>query len=478
MDSPRNGLKGDAPQQVDLYFLTDTTMSMQDVLPQIKGQAKELLNTLNEDANFDFAFGVGKYRDFPLTDTNPYAFIHILNPTKDMAQVTKAIKDWDAGGCGDRVEGQIYALDYLALMTCSQKEEAPIWRPGARRLLLWIGDAPGHDPVCQNMGTSIGATVTESSMISNLIRAQLTVLALSIITDLDFPEGLDGDQLNDWQDYRYCEPSSNTMGQASRITQKTGGIHKQNNNITDFIQDILTLVRHVYPRKESSTLSRSVAQINTMLFQEALSPPEETNTQGITQAVVNWTYQKQSNAIEACNRATFPARLTFTNSGNKILANGNPLPYTNVQQVLLPPSKPINVTSLVNTFQEGQVCFATQDLTDHMQTTAMTLCYLSLGTIIELLPGLTMHVGKDQERYRVTLAHEKDVQVNRVELMARGVRGASVSVRQQITQEADYTFLLPNGTDLDPLIEMLMLTLTFHAPDASAQKSQESEGNS
>lgn len=57
-------------------------------------------------------------------------------------QVTGAVATWSASGGSDGAEGQFFALHALAV------DPAIGWRPGARRIVVWFGDYPGHDPIC------------------------------------------------------------------------------------------------------------------------------------------------------------------------------------------------------------------------------------------------------------------------------------------------------------------------------------------
>ena len=129
--------------KVDVYFLADTTGSMGSVLAAVQTGANNILSALN-GLGLDMAFGVGNYKDFQQPPSDPFAFQHQLAPTTTIADVTNAINAWSAVGGADTPEGQLFALDQLA--------EAPGgtigWRSDAKRIIVWFGDAPGHDPVC------------------------------------------------------------------------------------------------------------------------------------------------------------------------------------------------------------------------------------------------------------------------------------------------------------------------------------------
>ena len=83
----------------------------------------------------DVAYGVGEYKD---VGDDPFVYRLNQDITTDTAAVQTGIDAWVASGGGDWEEGQLYAL-YQVANTVS-------WRAGSTRILIWFGDAPGHDP--------------------------------------------------------------------------------------------------------------------------------------------------------------------------------------------------------------------------------------------------------------------------------------------------------------------------------------------
>src|SRR6266536_4201123 len=162
-------------------------------------------------AGFDVAYGVGNYKDFP---HDPYAFQHQLSPTTNTADAAAAIATWAASGGVDGSEAQIYALHRLAT------DPAIGWRPDSRRIAVWFGDAPGHDPICTAL-TGEGSDVTEGSVTAELIAANITVVAISTTTG--FPAALDDDPTQSAGDYGACGVPGGSPGQATRITAATSG---------------------------------------------------------------------------------------------------------------------------------------------------------------------------------------------------------------------------------------------------------------
>jgi hypothetical protein len=198
----------DEPPKADVYLLSDTTGSMSDVISAVQAGLDAIL--LPSPPN-DVAFGVGNYRDFPL-DKNAYAFQHQLSPTTDLTAVRAAIGAWAADQGSDTPEGQLWALQQIA------QDPAIGWRPDARRIVVWVGDEPGHDPVCQAISGG-PADVTEATVTAALNAAGIAVVAVSTSSGSG---GLDGDPAAGSFDYSVCGLSG-SPGQATRITAATGG---------------------------------------------------------------------------------------------------------------------------------------------------------------------------------------------------------------------------------------------------------------
>jgi hypothetical protein len=176
----------------------------------------------------DLNFGVGNYKDFPADPDTPYAFQHQQSLTSNTVSVTTAISSWTAKGGDDVPEGQLFALDQLA-----QPPGGAIgWRSESKRIVVWFGDAPGNDPVCQAI-SGLSYEITEASVTAKLVAEQISVLAISTTTGV--PYGLDDNPIEgktkDSQTYqatsyrKKCGPAGGTPGQATRIAKATGGTH-------------------------------------------------------------------------------------------------------------------------------------------------------------------------------------------------------------------------------------------------------------
>jgi len=179
---------------VDVFFLADTTGSMGGTLASVQAGAASILSGLAGLG--DLAYGVGEYRD--VGDD----FVYRLNQdvTTDPKLVQDGINAWVATGGGDWEEGQLYAL-YQVANTVS-------WRPGSTRIIVWFGDAPGHDPT-----TGTVPVVTETQAIAALVAQTIKVMALDV-GSLDY------------------------YGQAQRIADATKGKYYSGINPSQIVNDI------------------------------------------------------------------------------------------------------------------------------------------------------------------------------------------------------------------------------------------------
>lgn len=217
--------------KADVYLLADSTGSMSSILDAVKAGAAAILGD-PALAAFDVAWGVGNYRDFPVPAPNSYAFQHQLSPTTDHTQADLAIGAWFADEGGDTSEGQFFALHELAT-------NAGIgWRPDSKRIVVWFGDAPGHDPICTDLSGLAGA-ITEASVTAELTGADITVVAVSTTTGP--ASALDDDPNADAGDYTTC-PGSGSSGQATRIASATGGSHTTGVDPTTIVGTLSVLI--------------------------------------------------------------------------------------------------------------------------------------------------------------------------------------------------------------------------------------------
>ena len=169
------------PPKPDIFFLADTTGSMAGAIANVRTNAASIMSQVLA-AQPDAQFAVGEYKDVGS------AFVYRLNQavTADTTAVQAGINQWAASGGGDEPEAQLFALQELST------NPATGFRSGSSRIVVWFGDAPGHDP--RNGATEASATAA-------LLAAGVRVIAISTGANrLDL------------------------TGQATRITAATGGV--------------------------------------------------------------------------------------------------------------------------------------------------------------------------------------------------------------------------------------------------------------
>ena len=249
-----------ATPKADVYLLSDTTGSMGSVIDAVKAGVGLIIGNAAL-AGFDVAYGVGNYRDFPTgTGLNSYAFQHQLAPTTDSTQITAAVSTWTADEGGDGPEGQLFALQQLA------EDPAIGWRPDARRIVVWFGDAPGHDPICAAI-SGLGADITEGTATAALQAANNTVVAVSTTTG--FANALDDDPTAGAGDYGVCTVGG-TPGQATRITGATGGSHTTGIDAGTIVTTLAALIAAAVTSTGNVSL---VASASIAGFVTSITPP-------------------------------------------------------------------------------------------------------------------------------------------------------------------------------------------------------------
>ena len=215
----------------DIYFLADTTSSMTSVIASVQADAAAVLAAFDGLAS-DPRYGAGDYRDFP---SDAYAFNNgasIPGSDDDGAAALAAIMAWTAAGGFDIAEAQLYALHRLV-----EHEEAG-FRVDSAPIIVWFGDAPGHDPVCDEISGDAGHDVTEASVTAELVAAGVRVIAIS--TNTGVGGALDGDPTGLSGDYAGTCVIGGSAEQATRIATATGGVHLTGVAPADIADAILT----------------------------------------------------------------------------------------------------------------------------------------------------------------------------------------------------------------------------------------------
>jgi uncharacterized repeat protein (TIGR01451 family) len=171
------------PPRPDVVFLADTTGSMGGALVNVRDNATAIMNLVRA-AQADSQFGVAAYKDFG--SAYVYRLFQAITPSIPDAQA--GANAWlPASGGGDTPEANLNALFEVS-------QNATGWRAGSSRILVWFGDASGHDP-------SGGHTLADA--IDALNAQNIKVIAINVNSG-----GADG---------------LNATGQAAAVATATGG---------------------------------------------------------------------------------------------------------------------------------------------------------------------------------------------------------------------------------------------------------------
>lgn len=207
---------------VDVMFLCDNTGSMGGAITAVRNNASAILSNISGIGDVQFA--VGSYRDEPIPphgSPGDYPFRLESDLTGDAVAAQAAINMWTASGGYDWPESQLYALSHSATDVS--------WRENSTRIIVWFGDATGHDPSAPGTPPEYG--ITEIEAIAALNAENIVVQAIDV-------GGLDAD------------------GQATRITAATDGTYYPTFNESAVVAEITAAVTEVF--EEYSTVSLGV----------------------------------------------------------------------------------------------------------------------------------------------------------------------------------------------------------------------------
>jgi hypothetical protein len=215
------------PPASDFLFLADTTGSMGPSIDDVKANAQLIINAIEGAGAADGRYAVANYRDTTASATCDY-LDELDTDFTTSAGAIAAINTWAAGtnagvddGC-DLPESQLYALHQAATSSLGLT-----WRPAAEKFIIWFGDNPGHDPICNALPgySDPDAAVTEASATDDLVELGAHVIAVSIVGAANQP-GLDADPGPISLDYPppCAADEMGTAGQATRIAAATDGV--------------------------------------------------------------------------------------------------------------------------------------------------------------------------------------------------------------------------------------------------------------
>lgn len=124
---------------LDLIFVIDTTGSMEDDIAEVRANALRILDRVAA-SGADWRISIVTYRDHPQApygDPGDYPSRVELNFSSDYGEITGAINGIRIGGGADFQESV-----YSGLHTAISQS----WRPGVRKVIILMGDAPPHNP--------------------------------------------------------------------------------------------------------------------------------------------------------------------------------------------------------------------------------------------------------------------------------------------------------------------------------------------
>ena len=191
------------PPNPDIVLLADTTGSMAAPIGNVRANAASVVADV-QAAQPTAQFAVAEYRDASFD--GPAAFRVDQGLTADPTAVQNGINAWSAGGGGDIPEDYLNALFQLSAGAVG-------FRAGGTPIIAWFGDAPSHDP-------SNGHTLADT--IAALQAAGVRAVAVNVGSG-----GLD------------------SFGQATAITDATGGVFLDNVSADQVSQAILAGIKAI-----------------------------------------------------------------------------------------------------------------------------------------------------------------------------------------------------------------------------------------
>lgn len=171
------------PPKPDIVFVVDETGSMGGAIANVRTELGSIMTAVKA-AQPDSQFAVTSYRDVGEART----FVVGTDLSADAPTVQTAINSLTALGGGDEPEAQLNALWQVG-----DGGDAIAFRADSSRIVVWFGDAPGHDP-------SNGHTEADAIASLQVVDAQVLAIGVSTVSS-----GL------------------NSTGQAQRIADATGG---------------------------------------------------------------------------------------------------------------------------------------------------------------------------------------------------------------------------------------------------------------
>jgi len=259
------------PPKSDFVFLADNTGSMGDAIANVKANSQAIIDAIQAAGATDAQYGVANYQDFQSGGPCPYAFrldTDLTNATAAKA----AINTWSAGNGCDLAEADFFGLHRVAVHDIH-------WRSGSARFVIWFGDAPSHDPICNALPgySDPDSPITEASVTADLVGQGIHVIAASV-------EGTGHPGLNASPSvgnggyFPFCQPQDGSAGQATRIAAATGGVALINPPGTTISDTIIAAINALPPIPVTVTPVYTCGDAVTLTF----TPPSQVVNSGDT----------------------------------------------------------------------------------------------------------------------------------------------------------------------------------------------------
>ncbi len=229
------------PPKSDFVFLADTTDSMEPSINDVRTNAQSIIDALEAAGATDALYGVANYRDFFSAGAACNYGDQLDTDLTNATAAKAAIATWTADfGC-DIPEASFFALHQIAT-----SELGISWRPDSEKFIIWFGDAPSHDPICNQLfGNSDPHVITEASVTADLVNRGAHVIAATALSG----PGLDADPKPLSFDYPppCAADEQGNAGQATRIAAATGGVHLINPPGSSIVSTILAAIAALPP---------------------------------------------------------------------------------------------------------------------------------------------------------------------------------------------------------------------------------------
>lgn len=143
------------PNPLDVFFLVDTSMSMDSTIAGLRVGMQEIIDDL-ADSGLDVQFGVGEFKDYPIPGYGdsqagdfPYRLDRVIGPADDQLKEALERLESSGGGALDRPESQLTGLYQAAtgngdLPWVPQGQDAR-FRGEAIKVIVHITDARFHN---------------------------------------------------------------------------------------------------------------------------------------------------------------------------------------------------------------------------------------------------------------------------------------------------------------------------------------------